>query len=129
MKRLLFTAALALVAQPCSGMFCDQWVVSEGDTQVEVLKRCGEPDYVTGPEYRYVGTRDRHVDFRRTTGADWIYNFGPRQFVYTVTFEGAVWSGLSRGTMGGRDWEVRREQGSGPGGLSVAVGLSHWSIP
>ena len=41
MKTLLLTVALALVAQPCLGMFCDQGVVSEGDTQMEVLKRCG----------------------------------------------------------------------------------------
>jgi len=69
-------------------MFCDQWVVSEGDTQVEVLKRCGEPDYVTSPDCRYVGTRGRHIDVWRTTVVDWIYNFGPRQFIYTLTFEG-----------------------------------------
>ena len=88
MKTLLTAAALALVAQPCFGMFCDDGVISKGDTQMEVLKRCGQPDYVTTPEYRYVGTRGRHVNVRKTTVVDWIYNFGPRQFIYTVTFEG-----------------------------------------
>ena len=88
MKTFLFTVSLALAAQPCFGMFCDNGVVAEGYTQVEVLKRCGDPDYVTGPEYRYIGIRGRHVDVRRTTVVDWIYNFGPRQFIYTVTFEG-----------------------------------------
>ena len=51
MKRLLFTVALALIAQPCFGMFCDQGVVSEGDTQMDVLKRCGDPDYVASKKY------------------------------------------------------------------------------
>jgi len=69
-------------------MFCDNGVVAEGHTQVEVLKRCGEPDYVKSPECRYIGTGGRHVVVRRTTVVDWIYNFGPRQFIYTVTFEG-----------------------------------------
>lgn len=88
MKTFLLTVTLALVAQPCFGMFCDGGVVSEGDTQMDVLKRCGDPHYVTSPEYRYVGTRGHHVDVRRTTVVDWIYNFGPRRFIYTVTFEG-----------------------------------------
>ena len=88
MKTLLFTAALVLIAQPCFGMFCDDGIVAEGYTQVEVLKRCGEPDFVTTPEYRYIGTAGRHVHVRMTTVVDWIYNFGPRQFIYTVTFEG-----------------------------------------
>ncbi len=88
MKTLLLTITLALTAQPCFGMFCDQGVVSEGDTQMDVLKRCGDPDYVTSPDYRYSGTRGREVNVRRTTVVDWIYNFGPRQFIYTVTFEG-----------------------------------------
>ena len=100
MKRLLFTVALVLVAQPCFGMFCGQGVVSEGDTQVEVLKRCGEPDYVTSPDYRYSGTRGHHVNVKRTTVVDWIYNFGPMRFVYTVTFEGGHVVGIEAGDYG-----------------------------
>jgi len=88
MKTFLFTVTLALVAQPCFGMFCDYGVVSKGDTQMEVLKRCGNPDHVTSPEYRYSGTRGHRVNVKGTTVVDWIYNFGPRQFIYTVTFEG-----------------------------------------
>ncbi len=88
MKKLLLTVALALAGTPCLAMFCDNGVISEGDTQIEVLKRCGDPDYVTSPEYRYEGTGGRHTDVRRTTVIDWIYNFGPRRFLYTVTFEG-----------------------------------------
>ena len=88
MKTLLLTVALLLACTPCFSMFCDEGVISKGDTQVEVLKRCGEPDYVTTPEYRYSGTRGRHVEARRTTVVDWIYNFGPRRFIYTVHFEG-----------------------------------------
>jgi len=88
MKTLLLTVALALVGQPCFGMFCDDSLISKGDTQMEVLKRCGDPDYVTSPDYRYSGTTGHHVNVRRTTVVDWIYNFGPRRFIYTVTFEG-----------------------------------------
>ena len=88
MKTFLIATVLALGAQPCFGMLCDDGVVSKGDTQMEVLKRCGNPDYVTSPDYRYSGSRGRHVNVKRTTVVDWIYNFGPRQFIYTVTFEG-----------------------------------------
>ena len=88
MKPLLLTLALTLAGAPCFAMFCDNGVVAEGDTQIEVLKRCGEPDYVTSPEYRYEGRKGRYAEVRRTTEIDWIYNFGPRRFIYTVTFVG-----------------------------------------
>ena len=67
---------------------------------MEVLKRPGEPDYVTSPEYRYVGIGGHLVDVMRTTVVDWIYNFGPRQFIYTVTFEGGRVVGIESGDYG-----------------------------
>ena len=86
MKTLLLTATLAALGAPCFAMFCDEGIVSEGDTQIEVLKRCGEPDYVATPEVRYSGISGRRFEGRRTPVMDWIYNFGPRRFIYTVTF-------------------------------------------
>jgi hypothetical protein len=88
MKTLLLTAALTLAAAPCSAMFCNNGVICEGDTQMMVLKRCGDFDYITNPEYRYEGTGSRNIDVKRTTTIHWVYNFGPRRFIYTVTFEG-----------------------------------------
>ena len=88
MKTLLLTVALALAGQPCLGMFCDDGIISKGDTQVEVLKRCGDPDYVAVPDCRCSRTGGHHLNVRRATVVDWIYNFGPRRFIYTVTFEG-----------------------------------------
>ena len=54
-------------AQETSTMMCDNGVVNIGDMDVAVQDACGEPN-------------SQNMDL-------WVYNFGPSQPVYTVTFE------------------------------------------
>ena len=67
MKTLLLSIALPLAAQPCFGMFREDGMISKGDTQTDVLKRCDHRDYLTSSGFRHVETRGHHVDARRTT--------------------------------------------------------------
>jgi len=50
MKSLLMTIVLILSSLPCHAFFCDGGVVAEGDTQIDVLKRCGPPTFRTIPD-------------------------------------------------------------------------------
>lgn len=97
MKTLLVTLALLWIALPCRAFFCDGGVVAEGDAQVEVLKRCGPPDFVTEPDRVY--TR-RGGAVRQSTVIQWIYNPGPRQFIRTLTFEGGRVTEIELGDYG-----------------------------
>ena len=49
-------------------MQCGETIVFIGDTKPEVLSKCGDPS----------ATEER--------GKIWIYNFGPSDFVYYITF-------------------------------------------
>ena len=50
-----------------SSMMCDEGVVNIGDTDVDVWSACGEPESQSMNQ--------------------WVYNFGPSQPIYIVTFK------------------------------------------
>ncbi len=97
MKSILMTIVLLSIALPCHAFFCGGGVVTEGDTQIEVLKRCGPPTFQTAPDKIYIG-RGGYV--RQTTVIQWIYNPGPRQFIRTVTFVGGRVTDIEEGDYG-----------------------------
>ncbi|MBI5017267.1 MAG: DUF2845 domain-containing protein [Deltaproteobacteria bacterium] len=88
---LLLGATLAC-ASFADTLRCDRGLVSEGDAKVQVLKACGEPTYQEPyQEERVSGARKGRsgawVERRSTVNVDeWTYNFGPGQFLYTLTF-------------------------------------------
>jgi hypothetical protein len=97
MKPHLMAIAFVLVALPCHAFFCDGGVVAEGDSQIEVLKRCGLPSFQTEPDRVYTGG----VGYiRQTTIVQWIYNPGPRRFIRTITFVGGRVSDIEEGDYG-----------------------------
>jgi hypothetical protein len=97
MKSLTLSLALLLFAVPCHGFFCDGGVVAEGDTQIEVLKRCGPPTFRTEPDRLYI---HREGSVRQTNVIQWIYNPGPRQFIRTITFVGGYVTDIEEGDYG-----------------------------
>ena len=97
MKQFLLTIVLVLLALPCYAFFCDGGVVAEGDTQIDVLKRCGPPTFRTAPDKVYI---DRGGYVRQTTVIQWIYNPGPRRFIRTITFVGGYVSDIDEGDYG-----------------------------
>ena len=87
---LLVMAGLAAEAQADS-ISCDRGIVSSGDSAVDLLLKCGEPEWKD--------TRAEELDEglggdtrRRTyvTVEDWTYNFGPTQFMRIVTLRNSV---------------------------------------
>lgn len=75
---------------------CDRQLVLEGEVKFQVLRKCGEPDFSeTRIEYRSVklrgsGIQQPGVDFETVVPIyidEWIYNFGPHQFMQRLIFE------------------------------------------
>jgi hypothetical protein len=83
---MLLTFALSQsLAWSESTLRCKNDIVSLGDTQYEVLSKCGDPVHKAT-----VGEQKQ----RRPGGADympveeWTYNFGPTSFIYVLQFTG-----------------------------------------
>lgn len=96
---------LALAAMPAQAFRCNGWVIDPGLRKAEVLVKCGPPatqDQRT--EYRLQRVRERvwtrpqaggpavhtEVEIERQVPVvieDWVYNFGPQQFMQALRFE------------------------------------------
>ena len=79
--------ALAAAAPARAGetetCICRNGIVSKGDPIVEVLKKCGQP----AQKYQRVETRSEKKGLSIVTIDEWIYNFGPNEFMYGLRFE------------------------------------------
>lgn len=80
LARSIFLAGLLLcstVAHGAGQMHCGSGLVKVGDGKLEVLDKCGEPDYrevVSGND-----EAKREI---------WVYQFSSGKFVHTLTFTG-----------------------------------------
>jgi hypothetical protein len=88
-----------------SSLRCDGGIVSLGDSELDLLGKCGEPALRhSRTEERATVAReeDRGVSGVRvaTTVRAWTYNFGPQRFLYVVTLEGGKVVGIERGGYG-----------------------------
>jgi len=85
MRRITFIILLGgltgVIAAPASAGFrCDTELVVDGMTPIEVLERCGAPEFELGwTDYRYPGLFVR-VD-------EWSYNLGSNRFRRLLVFE------------------------------------------
>lgn len=78
---------------PAFAMRCGNKLVTEGDYSVEVIHKCGDPDYVSEwIEYHYEAS---HFNYH-TLGEgrrvpvlieEWTYNFGPRRLMRRLRFK------------------------------------------
>jgi hypothetical protein len=59
----------AFAAQEASSIMCDNGAVNIGDMDATVQETCGEPE-------------SKNYELNQ-----WVYNFGPSQPVYTLTFK------------------------------------------
>ncbi len=76
----LSLAATVAAAPAAAGFRCDTELVGRGMSPLEVLERCGEPEFEFGwTDYRYPGLFVR-VD-------QWTYHLGANQFRRELTFE------------------------------------------
>jgi len=99
MKNNLFLTAglmLLLGSAPAWALRCDSRLVLEGDYKLQVLQKCGEPDYrESRVEYRLTRLRgsglnqpglDQEVQ-QPVVIDEWTYDFGPHRFMQLLIFE------------------------------------------
>lgn len=91
--QLLALALTLLLAGPAHAMRCGTRIVTEGDYAVDVLHRCGEPEYIEeSADYRYRSISTRHGRLYGSSPAPvaievWTYNFGPNRLMRRLRFE------------------------------------------
>jgi hypothetical protein len=74
-------------AQPVNSFRCQGNLISVGDREIDVLAKCGPPD-IQRERGLYHGIEE------------WVYNFGPTDWVYTVEFREGQVSQIIRGERG-----------------------------
>ncbi len=89
---LLLVMSLLLVNQPSAwALRCGSDLISVGDRKLEVLRSCGEPDFVD----RWEEVRSGHLYYfghwypntETVVIEEWSYNFGPSRFIRILRFE------------------------------------------
>ena len=75
-------AILLLGSGNALALRCGSHLVAEGDTKLQVLGACGEPDYKEWIGYREIGPDTVRIE-------SWFYDFGSLRFTQTLTFHGS----------------------------------------
>lgn len=103
----LLLAALAgypSAREEVDSMRCGSKLVQTGDTKIDVQAKCGQPalrDKIVRSTTAGK-TKKGPVEGRSTVGEQWTYNFGPQDFLYTLTFDGVELKSIVRGGRGTR---------------------------
>lgn len=85
---------------------CKNVIFSEGDTRLDVLLKCGEPDYEEVIEVSTTGERDEEKStFAKKIRyvVEWHYNCGEREFTRIITFEAGRIISIREGDKGTGD--------------------------
>jgi hypothetical protein len=123
MKTSMILACILLIVvpvradddNPASSLICGRFVISPGDRQSEVARKCGEPtDVETWEEERI--KRDYYKNIPAETQEElsqeplllkeyikveeWTYNFGPTRFIYYLRFENGRLKRIASGDYG-----------------------------
>ena len=75
---------------------CGNKLVHVGDHKLEVLQKCGEPEYadqrsgLVGSRFRYPRGTLNIDQYEQVIIDEWIYNFGPSQFKQFLLFENGI---------------------------------------
>jgi hypothetical protein len=86
---------LAVMSQPAWAFRCGTYLIDVGLQKAEVLSRCGPPATQDSKTERRivrqrVGPPQNPVIYEReiqVTTDEWVYNFGPTQFMQLLVFE------------------------------------------
>ncbi len=104
-KRLIILMALStmitmIMISSAYALRCEGRIVSVGDTPMQVVQKCGQPDHIeTRQETRHIKDH-RSYKHHRSKGwhkppyykteviqiEEWIYNLGPTRFMRHLTF-------------------------------------------
>lgn len=92
---LLLFLCIAETAE-ASSLRCGRNLVQTGDHKLDVLQKCGDPDYadqrlgVAGSRFRYPRGTLEIDQYEQIVIDEWIYNFGPTQFKQYLRFENGI---------------------------------------
>jgi hypothetical protein len=117
LSHFLFGAAGSVLALDAMDSFrCGSKLVMIGDTKIDIVSKCGEPaqreNIVRSTTVKKSGKKSSNKPAKKSGGqgskaegrsrADeqWTYNFGPRDFIYILSFEGTELKGIGRGGRG-----------------------------
>jgi len=83
---LALVAAFSLmgVAKPASALRCSGKIIDNGNTKEEVREFCGEPTCIRKPGTVFVKKSGIYVPM--AADVEWVYNFGPGQFIQLIRF-------------------------------------------
>jgi hypothetical protein len=111
-------AGTALAFDAVDSMRCSSRLVMVGETKTEVTSKCGEPtlrDKITrSTSVKKSGKKSGQKSSKKSGGSasqseersrvdeQWTYDLGPRDFIYTLTFEGVELKSIGRGGRGPR---------------------------
>lgn len=121
MKRLTFCilalpilssvfAGFLLALDQVESMRCGSKLVMIGDTKVDVVSKCGQAvvqdKIVRSSSVKKSGKKSgasgKKVQERSRVDEQWVYDLGPHDFSYTLSFEGVELKGIGRGGRGTR---------------------------
>ncbi len=80
----LFTFLSLIAVPPASALRCEGKIIDNGNTKAEVREFCGEPTCTREPGTVFV--KKSGVYWPMAADEEWVYNFGPGQFVRLIRF-------------------------------------------
>ncbi len=107
MKRMgVFMGFLVLMAIPFGNVYADSLdckggIVSTGDSRVDLVMKCGEPDWKDSHDEEITERLDSGTKRKLIVAVDeWTYNFGPSQFMRIVTLKNGKITDIRAGGYG-----------------------------
>lgn len=111
-------AGSALALDAIDSMRCGSKLVMIGETKVEVASKCGDPTLREKITHSTAVKKSGKKSAQKSSGKSggggtkseersrvdeqWTYDLGPRDFIYTLTFEGVELKNIGRGGRGTR---------------------------
>ncbi len=103
---LIFLFVVLMLALSSSDLYsatldCAGGIVSVGDSRVDLLAKCGEPDHTDSHEEEISERFDQGLRQKTfITVEDWTYNYGPSQFMRIVTIRNGKVAHIRTGNYG-----------------------------
>jgi hypothetical protein len=97
---------LALMTMPCiktyaESLDCRGGIVSVGDSRIDLITKCGEPDLKDSHTEEFSERIDKDTKTKLIVTVDeWTYNFGPSQLIRIVTMKNGRISDIRTGNYG-----------------------------
>jgi hypothetical protein len=111
---LILITALPRAGAYADALSCSGGIISTDDRSIEVLAKCGQPDFKESHLEEVIERLDRDTKQKvYITVEEWTYNFGPSQFIRIVILKNGRVSEIQVGDYGYAKPEKPRRDDSG----------------